>query len=183
MPSLPIADERLERNVAVTLGDVFTLLHMASHYKTRAKTVYYKCAFILLASIIEALVYHFIECHCNVDETLVSKEDSTKLVGRLNIHHTHTGSSKILWLAEEVKVEAGWDDITRDFNNMNNFCKKHLSINHQLYRDLDYVRTKRNEIHLQGLQTTSRSWTKLQINKAGNTMVKMLNELETFNPS
>ena len=182
-PPLPVTDDQLKRHIVTTLGDVFTLLHMASHYNTRSKTVYYKCAFILLASVVEALVYHFIECHTTQDPTLIQKGDSTKLKSLQELHSSHTGSSKKLWLAEEVIMPATFGDITKDFNKMNDFCKKYLGISERLYKDLNYVRKKRNEIHLQGLTTASRSYTKVQINKAGTTMIKMLNELETINPT
>lgn len=183
MPPLPISDEKLEHHIVTTLGDVFVLVHMASHYNTRARTVYYKCAFILLATVIEALVYHFMECHCNADNNLVSKDNSTELKKLLEIHKNHTGSDKKLWLAEEVDVEASFKGVTKDFNKMNDFCKAHLGISNKLYNQLTYVRAKRNEIHLQGLDSKRRSWTKLQINKAGSVMVQMLNELEAFNPT
>lgn len=180
---LPVTDAKLEKNIVTTFGDIFRLLHDATHYKTRAKTVYYKSAFLFLASITEALVFHYIECRCNADSTLISKADTKQLRAIQNFNPSNTGSTKKLLLAEEVLVPASFGSITENFNRMNEFCKKHLAIDPRLYADLDYVRRKRNEIHLQTLPTTSRSWTKFQINKAGTTMVKMLNLLETVNPT
>jgi hypothetical protein len=183
MPPLPVSDEKLEKNIVINFGDIFRLLDDASHVKTRARTVYYKCAFLLIASIIEALVFHFIECRCAVGATLVSRADTTKLKGLQLLHSSNTGSSKKLLLAEEIPVPATFKGITENFNKMNEFCKKHLSIDAALFADLDYVRRKRNEIHIQSLPSTAHSFTKVQINKAGITMIRMLTMLETVNPT
>lgn len=183
MPPLPVSDEKLEHHIVTTMSDVFVLLHMAGHYKTRAKTVYYKCAFILLASVVEALLYHYIECNVKADKTLVEKDDKTELKKLLSLDEKHTGSPKVLWLAEEVDIKGSLKSLTKDFNKMAEFSRHHLPIDNRLTTDLDYIRKKRNEIHLQGLEKKSRSWTKLQINKAGSTLVALLNALEPFNPT
>jgi hypothetical protein len=183
MPPLPVSDIVLERNIVTTLGDVFRLLDDANNTKTRARTVYYKCSFLLLASITEALVFHFIKCGTDLDPTLISKADSTRIKPLQLLHPSNTGSTKKLWFAEEVPAPATFADITKDFNKMNDFCRMHLSIATALFSDLDYVRKKRNEIHLQGLTSSSRSFTRRQINKVGDAMVEMLMLLEDFNPT
>lgn len=181
MPILPVTDSDLEQNILTNFGDIFRLLHDAAKVNTRAKTVYYKCAFFLLAANIEALLYHYIECKCRLDENLISKANSTKLKHLQYVSPEAVGSTKKLAIAEEIDVTATLGSITRDFNTMNKFCKDHIGIGATLFDELEYVRTKRNEIHIQGLRSTSRSYTKRQVNKAGETMIRMLNELEAMN--
>ena len=183
MPPLPVTDAVLEKNIATTLGDVFRLLNDADKVGTRAKTVYYKCAFLLLASITEALVFDFIKCRTDADPSLIPRADTTTHKHIQHLNSANLDTPKRLSIVEEVPLAATFADITKDFNRMNDFCRKHLSIPPKQFRNLDYVRRKRNEIHLQGLTSSSRSYTRVQINKVGDSMVDMLVELETLNPT
>gem|GEM_PF-5830259 len=51
---------------------------------------------------------------------------------------------------------------------MNIFCKKTGIINARLCVEIEYVKDKRNEIHLQGLTSTKRTFTKPMIDRVAD---------------
>jgi hypothetical protein len=180
---IPVSDQVLAKNIETTITDIITLLADADRVNTRARTVYYKCILLLAASILEALVYDFIKCHCQADESLLSRMDGKKLNYLQELSSSTLGSEKKLWIAEEVSDIATIKSVTYNSKPMNKFCLDCNLIDENLFEDLEYARQKRNQIHLQTLDSTSRSYTVRMIERIGSAIDTMYDKLEDFNPS
>jgi hypothetical protein len=180
---IPVSDVVLEENTRTTIRDIIRLLSDSDRVNTRAKTVYYKCILMLAASILEALVYDYTKCHCAADPTLLAKANGKKLNYVQPLNSQDLATSKKLFIAEEVPEPATFKSVTYNSRPMNKFCLDNGLIDKRLFNDLDYSRKKRNQIHLQTLDTTSRSYTIKMINRIGYAIDTMYEKLEALNPS
>lgn len=172
-----ISDAVLAKNINTTLQDVSTLVNDVVKVNTRAKTVYYKAIILLLASIVEAQVYHFIDRKCTADPTLFAK-DIKSYKPKIALSKAILGSSSQFYVAEEIATPRTLKNITGSFNAMNDFCKEKSLISPSLYTELEYIRKKRNTIHLQTLDTTKRSYTLAMASRISDTMAKMYDEID-----
>jgi hypothetical protein len=183
MPSLPISDRTLEKNIRTTFGDISELFADVERVKARAKTKYYKCIFLLAASIVEALVYHLIDCSCNADPRLLTDNPDVKLRARHTLPSPVLGTVKKLFIAEEVVKPSTIKSIAPSFKIMNKFCYKNGLIDDDILKEIEYIRKKRNQIHLQTLDSTSRSYTLAMLERVGEAMIMLYDKLEVLNPS
>jgi len=120
---IPVSDEVLAKNIETTIKDVIVLLGDANKVQTRAKTVYYKCILLLAASILEALVYDFVKCHCAVNPALLTAEDNKKLSPIHPLSSNQLGvTGRTLVIAEEVPEPATLRTVTYNSRPMNKFC-------------------------------------------------------------
>lgn len=175
---MSVLDSVLAHNINTTISDIVRLLEQADAVRTRAKTVYYKCTLLLAASILEALLYHYIDCCCDEDPALINNERLKKLQPLQEISSVKLGSSKSLWIGEEISENSSLKKVTRDFNTMNRFCREKGLVDEKLFRELEYAREKRNQIHLQTLGSTARSYTIAMTERIGQAIDIMYEKLE-----
>lgn len=175
---VPVFDRILAKNIEITIGDIIRLLDDAAHVNTRARTVYYKCALLFAASILEALVYDFVKCHCQLKPSLLSQVDSKKLNYLQPLSSAMLGTSKKLVIAEEVHDPATIKKVTYNSKPMNRFCLDSGLVDKGLFDELEYARKKRNQIHLQTLDSTSRSYTIKMIDRVGLAIEVMYGKLD-----
>lgn len=164
MNNVPVTDKVLAQNIYTTMDDVYTLLYHSDEVGTRAKTVYYKTSALLLASVVEALVYHYIE-RCSADNTAIRTNTGKKRLKKITkLGQADLGTSKHIWLTEEVD-ELNFSSTLINSKDMNEFCLHNKLVSHSLFRKLEYSRTKRNQIHLQTLDTSHRSYNAAMVDR------------------
>lgn len=103
---------------------------------------------------------------------------TTKRVHDLN--EALLGSGKMLFIAETVQEPYTVKDVSDKFASMNKFCKDQGIISSRLFKRLDHIRIKRNDIHLQLRTTKSRSYTKAHINSTSDTIIELYSILSSI---
>lgn len=149
-----VADTKVARNMLGATKDMAVLIVQAKRVRGRARTVYYKSAFLLISSVVEAMTYLLIKKKCRSDPTLISKWQypTLKKVTELS-DKEKLGTIKTLWIAEEMKTD--FEPEKADFNSMIAFCKKVGILNSRHCSSLDSIRKKRNNIHLHTAESNS----------------------------
>jgi hypothetical protein len=170
-----ISDSVLDTNIQATIYDISTQVGHALTVSGRARTGYYRVASLLAASIVEALLYHLIEKESARDPSILNRVQSTKQTRLLSLNSATLGTAKTLWIAEVEK-----NDFTLKgamLNDMNDFCLKTGLIGPRLYASINFVRDKRNEIHLQGSGTASRRFNGQTLDRIAKVIVQLYNKL------
>lgn len=148
-----ISNTTLNTNVFRSIEDVAALIGHAKQVSGRARSGYYRTGFLLIASIVEAVLYHFIELEIASNPSICSLVKNEK-IKKINILNSKMiGTSKEVWVVESLKIN--YDHRKSTFNEMIGFCRDTRLLSEYYCDRLDYVRNKRNEIHLQTLNTTS----------------------------
>jgi hypothetical protein len=157
---IPLETNRLN-NVARILGDISVL---AVHLKTpglsnTAKSAYYRAVIILACTVVEALVYEVIKAkNSGGNPVICSKKEFRH---KQSISSTITGGVSLV-ICEPRQMDTLLEDSTCKFQDMNKFCKDNGYVTAKEFERLNYVRTKRNNIHVQGIQNRDRGYTKQQ---------------------
>lgn len=176
MPSSSrISDSVLDKNIQATIYDISTQVGHALNVSGRARTGYYRVAALLAASVVEALLYHLIEKESTRDPSILSHVPTTKQSRLLSLNGTTLGTTKTLWIAEVEKKDFTLKGAM--LSDMNDFCLKTGLIGPRLHASICFVRDKRNEIHLQGSGTTSRSFNGQTLDRIAKVMVQLYNKL------
>lgn len=183
MPPIPVSNEILAQNISTTLRDIYTLLEAAENLRTRAKTVYYKAVVLLAASVLEAMVYHYIDCLCKQDPSLLVKAGKKKLRRLIALNSKVLETEKKLWVAEDVVQPLKLSDVLINSKDMNHFLLDNDFIDRQTFSKLEYSREKRNQIHLQTLDSTHRSYTATMVDRIGDAIDIIYGKLELLNPT
>lgn len=173
-----ISDRTLLRNVSNTLEDTSVQLVHAQDVRGRARTGYYKAMILLLASVAEALVHHLIEKACNQDSSLAGQKPVINKKLLVQVNNSALQSPLDLWVAEREEQPFSLNGV--GFQAMNVFCLETNLINRRLYNALEQIREKRNEIHLQSLSTSSRSFTLRMVGSASSAIVDLLDKLNNY---
>lgn len=139
-----------------------------------AKSSYYRSASILLATVVEGMVYELVKKHTTsphtVGDTLDHKERH-----RISAHVFSTTGD--LTICEKVKRNILIDDEGVGFGKLNVFLKNKKLITQAEYRLLDWVRKERNRVHLQGLNTSDTGYTKAKIEKIAKALILLIRKL------
>lgn len=154
----------IRRNILHTAAEASLQLSHAATVQGRARSGYYKAAFLLTASIIEAILFFSIERMLHQNPRLAKTNITTKLK-ELHSLPDSLGSTKRLIICE--RVEQDYKLTPRSsFSSMILFCFSAQLINGKLHKKLQQICNKRNEIHLQGLQTTHKRYNRALIENA-----------------
>jgi hypothetical protein len=177
-----ISDPVLDRHIELTITEIVAQLDHAESFKTRAKTGYYKVAIVLTVSILEALLYHYIERAVAKDPALTKhpKVRTTNHVhaqdlGTLNKYLAGSGHEFCMHRIEETDFELTH---RTNLSMLTNFCYATGLIGKQLKDGIEYAQSKRNQIHLQGLTTTSYKYNGKMIDRIIGTMLKVYTKIE-----
>ena len=127
----------------------------------------------------EATLYEYITKACQNDPAIVqrvrrfnSKRGAKTLV---KLPKAELGTAKELWICEIERTQV---DRTTSFKEMNDFCLEARLISPKLYKSLEYVRNKRNDIHFQTLQTADRHYNSQMLERVANVFLRVLSKLE-----
>lgn len=161
--------------VEVTVAEVSDLLVSASKVNTRSRTVYYKCAVILMASILELVLYEFIERACASNPNLLTKTKwKYEEVQVLQTKIKKTGSTHALVIAERVPVSEPLKKIRQSFNSMIEFCEGRKLLDKRMCKRLRAAKDKRNELHLQTTAKANRNFNKKMVLQIVKTTTALL---------
>ena len=164
----------LSSKVVTTVTDVLTLLDAADKVNARARTVYYKSAFILMASVLEVGLYAYVDVQCRQNPKLL-KNASWKFVPIQKLDEKIQLHTNELYIAERTKTKEPLDNVRRDFNSMISFCKEQNLLSKYFCTQLRWAKDKRNEVHLQKTPTHKRSYNRkmvLRVSKLGLRIMK-----------
>jgi len=167
----------LDKNVRVTIEGISVQIAHASNVRGKARTGYYKVAILLAASIVEALLFYFLEKKESENPNFFESESIkiTKPIHRLP--NTELGSTMDLWIAKKEKVPFQIKNAT--FMAMNRFCEEQKILNKRLVASLEYTRKKRNEIHLQTLNSTQQQFNAQILERISNTILLLYRKIES----
>jgi hypothetical protein len=167
-------DPILVENIKMTLKDVVVQVGHAQNVKGPARTSYYKMGTLLLASSVEAMLHDIIKCAMTNDPNLAKRVQKKDLRKIHPLPSATLGTSKSLFVCEEVFEDFRLDKTTL-LGSMNTFAKKTGLINKSQFNRIDSIRQKRNEIHLQGRPSTSRSFTLRHIRSTSKILEELAN--------
>ncbi len=170
----------LWHNIKTTFSDVAVQYKHAQSVGTRARTGYYRAAFILLASIVEAMLYRLIEKAIDQDESVVQRQQFERIKKIQKVNSSHIGTNKTIYICEIYKENFILTPEKSKFSGMNTFCLTSGLIDLQLYKKIDKVVKKRKEIHLQGLVTKRRQYNELTLDMAGELMDEILAKIDSI---
>lgn len=145
----------LKFHIKETLKDIATQLNHASQVRGRARTGYYKVCQLLLTSILEVLLYRFIEELVAADSTLPSKFSQNCTIERHKLPPSVFG--KNFSITETVTKDFDLS-VRSNVTSMNLFCYRTGKISLSLHKKIKSVIDARNKIHLQGLTNSSRRY-------------------------
>lgn len=148
---------------------------------TNNKSSYYRSILILLYSVVEGLVYELVKesTHHN-SNILFTKKDYRPIQV---ISGKAIGIQNDLVVCEKVVSDVKINDNGVDFGKLNNYAKNNKLISDRQYKLIDWVRTERNKIHLQGLEDSDIGYNKRKMNKTADVISFLLDltyEIKNF---
>jgi hypothetical protein len=167
-------------NIKTTVQDAFIQVAHAQNVNGRARTTYYKVATLLLASTVEAMLHVLIEDEIRRNPSIASKKQSKKMIPLQQLKKSELGSSKNLWICERVMEDFALGKRVM-LSEMNDFSKIAGIIQTRLHKEIVYIRNKRNELHLQGLPSSNRSFTRKTVERTASALTKLV-EIKLANP-
>jgi hypothetical protein len=172
-----VSNETLSENIIKNIEYVAILHQQAQNVHPPARTVYYKSATMFAASVVEALMYELVKRHSQEHDEPVSVRKSHSEVYPLPDEIKYGSSSKKLVIAERKQMKKDMEDYIT-FNDLNDYCKNHEILEPKEYDKLDYVREKRNQIHLQSLESLDTGYTKRQLNAVSSRIDMLMDKLK-----
>lgn len=157
----------LRRNIGRRFSDVVLYNQLASQkgISNRAKSAYNRAAIILASTIVEGLVFAVIQKKTGVPKPIIHSD-----VDRKNIHRIPAGvlGRSDIVIAKEYTKDICLSDRQCTFNLMNIFCRDQGYVTPKQFKRLQYVRDKRNELHVQTLSGNDRGHTGKTLNLIGD---------------
>jgi len=179
MPTTIPQNTVLSNNIITTVKEAFVQVSHAQLVMGRARTGYYKVATLLLASATEAALHDIVACRLTTDPSLASLKPTKRHKKTIELKKAPVGTTKELWICELVDEDFKLNSRVM-LNELNEFAKLISAIDERVYKDIIYIRNKRNEIHLQGLGTTNRSFTKSTVERTAQTLQKLVSIRDTL---
>jgi hypothetical protein len=168
----PIA---LFKNLKYTIDDVAVQLSHAYSVRGRARSGYYRVAFLLLASMVEATLHAVITQMCANDPELIKKvrrmKQSKGTTTLVKLPKKEIGTDKELWICE---IDREKIDKLSTFKGMIDISLEMGIITKRLYNSLDKIRIQRNEIHLQTLENANRTYTQQMVERGGKVFSQLV---------
>ena len=164
-------------NIEWNLQLVVAQMAHAKEVKTRARSGYYKIAFFLSASIIEALVHQLLRDRL---DTLPANQipfmdwecsDFDELAKKYCLNHIKLAICKRRHPRFELTSRT-------DFKTVNDKCLELGVFNNALFVKIEKIRILRNKVHLQGQDRASRRWARSDVKSClgvGEKLIQKLN--------
>ncbi|MCB9798528.1 hypothetical protein H6758_02280 [Candidatus Nomurabacteria bacterium] len=140
-----------------------------------AKSSYYRAAIILLCTIIEGFVYQLVKRSTPKPKHVIDKAREYPI--KHKIPAKSLGISTDLYICEKKEKEISIDDKGVTFGRLNLYLKDKSIISESQYKILDKVRTERNKIHLQSLESNDTGYTKKKFNELAKSLDFLLKKL------
>lgn len=137
------------------------------------KSDFYRPAMIVICSIVEALVYELIRRNTTSPDHII---ESTNIHSELtSIKGTTLALSHDIFLCKKNKKDLKLDDA--DFGKMVVFLRNRKLVTYPKYKQINWVRTERNKIHVQGLKGKDIGYTKEKTDRVGEAIDYLLGKL------
>lgn len=177
--SRSLSDGVLRKNVSWAIDDVVAQITLAERVRGRARTTYYKAAILQAAAIVEALLHDYLKTICTQQPQLLNHvtrfKTSREATSLVQLPAATLGTTKELWVCE---IKRSQIDRMSSFKDMNDLALEIGVISQRLYGSLEYVRNKRNEIHLQTLSTTQRRYNNQILERVSGVMLQILTKIK-----
>lgn len=165
--------DTFHQNVNWNLEQIAVQVGHAERVKGRARSGYYKAAIIITASIVEALAYSILE----KNKTFKMPAEDWECRNSHLLPETFTSSrGSRLSICERIQQKFSLTKFT-DFKKVNEVCFKLKFFSKKLFAKIEKVRKLRNKIHIQGLDSIDRSYTKKELEFISSVMNELLNKL------
>lgn len=157
------------KDVGVQIGHAKTTKH------NRAKSGYYRAAILLSAALVEAVLHDLIDMKCTHNPNILSgvnvfkRSKGVRTIQKLDSAICANG--KELWICE---VDRSLIDRRSSFKDMNDLALQIGIVGKRLYNKLEKVRKKRNEIHIQTLQTGVRNYNYTTVEYTSTVLLELL---------
>lgn len=139
-----------------------------------------------MASILELILYDFIEQECERDPSLLKKTSwRYEPLQPLQKKIQHGKSANTLVIAERIPVSEPLKKIRLSFNSMIEFCEDRKLLDKRMCKRLRWAKSKRNEVHLQITDKANRNFNKKMIDRIVKTTTALLDvaiEVESKSP-
>jgi hypothetical protein len=175
MPEVDEGNPILVKHMLQTFDDIAVQVRHAQQVRGRARSGYYRAAILLTSALVEAMLHDFIKNRLKGDPSLIKKvkafNKSKGVTTLVELPKQTLGTSKELWICE---VDREKMDKMYGFKSMNDYALELGIINKRLYSSLEFVRKKRNEIHLQTIDSSGRNFNRQILNRVSDTLNKIL---------
>ena len=149
-----IKDTTLRENIENVFVDVASLITMATQADQGVKNCLRKTIIIYTASITEALLFWKIQKEFGTEKIPLPDEWKQQILYTLP---PQNGNEEYkITLTKQIREKKDADKL--DFNRMINLCKHKKILKDDLLKDLDKVRNLRNNLHIGGLKTITKTY-------------------------
>lgn len=157
---------------------VYTNLAEKSGISTTAKSAYLRAAIMVHASIVEGLVFWVIRKQAGLMNPSVGKYTQHKNVQKI-INPTFSGFPGLALIMDEEK-DIFLESRQCGFEVMNKYCLEKGIVNQREFQKLEYVRKKRNVIHIHTLNGSDRGYTSAVLNRMNQAIDVMISKLPLY---
>lgn len=140
----------------------------------KARSAHYRSATVLLCTIVEGVVYFLVKRHSENNSHIIEPRKELK---KIHTIPTTVFQRSDIVLAKEVSSNLCVDDDGASFAKLNNYLKRNNVVNQKEFRKLDFVRTERNRLHLQGLPDPDTGYTKNKFNKISDALNILISKI------
>lgn len=165
--------ETFEQNVEWNINQIAVQFRHAELVNGRARSGYYKVAIMLAASVVEALAYKILDR--NVGNIKLLEDWKCTKHNFLPKEYDNNQNDR-LSICRRVRPEFKLDKTT-DFKKVNEVCRKAGIFSDKTFKRVEKIRVLRNKIHLQGLNTLDRSYTKKELEFVASIMNELLGKI------
>lgn len=142
---------------------------------TTEKSSYYRSILIILHSIVEGLVYEIVKKNTLSPDHIFER---TVRYGEVcKIKSMVLGTASDVHLYRRQKVGLGVNDDGATFARLNLFLKHKRIVNKRQYNSLNWVRTERNKLHIQGLGNSDINYTEAKVRRVGKTITFLMSKV------
>lgn len=147
----------LLQNIKRRIKDFTVYLALAAQpgISNTAKSAYYRACIIILGTIVEGLVFYLILKATSQVNPVIHSDKAWKKIHKLPV--SVVGSADII-IGREYTQEVRLRDKQCTFNLMSQYCRSNKLVTKRQSQRIDYVRRKRNQLHIQSLTDKDRGY-------------------------
>jgi hypothetical protein len=154
------------------IKQISVLAGHAENVKGKARSGYYKAAIIIAASVVEALAYKLLELNNDLPMPLDDWRCTRSEL--LSGNYIAVDGSR-LSICARAQPTFKLDKFT-DFKKVNEVSLKLNIFTNRFFKKIDKVRVLRNKIHIQGLNSSDKSYTKKELEFVSSVMSELLDK-------
>lgn len=142
---------------------------------TTEKSSYYRSILIILSSIVEGLAHEVIKKNTNPPDHIF--DTTAKYSEVCNIRPTVLGTASNVHLYRKQNIDLRIGDEGATFARYNLFLKHKKLVNDRQYKTLDWIRSERNKLHIQGLTKADINYTDVKIKRVSRAIKFLMSKV------